>query len=82
MDGLLLMLIDQSWIHVLVMTFLSELKVFVSVRDEIMNQAINSILTLSQNLQKHSAKLTCYSNIYKTSLQESAKLFSKGESAT
>ena len=54
MDGLLLMLIVLSWIHVLVMTFLSELKVFVFERDVIMNQAINSFLTLTQNLQNHS----------------------------
>ena len=57
MDGLLLMLIVLSWIHVLVMTFLSELKVFVFAMDVIMNQAINSFLMLSQNLQNHSVKV-------------------------
>ena len=65
------------------MTFLSELKVFVFARDVIMNQAINSFLMLSPNLQNHSVKVNVqyYSNIYKTSLQESAKPFSESESA-
>ena len=57
MDGLLLMLIVLSWIHVLVMTFLSELKVFVFARDVVMDQAINSFLMLSKNLQNHSVKV-------------------------
>ena len=57
MGGLLLMLIVLSLIHVLVMTFLSESKVFVFARNVIMNQAINSFLMLSQNLQNHSVKV-------------------------
>ena len=79
MDRLLPMLIVLSWIHVLVMTFLKELKVFVFARDVIMNQVINSFLMLSQNLKNHSVKVKVLFFIYNASLQVRVVYFYEGK---